>query len=121
MDDRHPGKIVVAGKDVPLQDKQYRLVRLLAQTPGECVPYETIYEELWGASVVEDNQMHFQKRKLIARIRENAPEHDELVKTVTKRGFVLDVEAERVFLHVGRPPKEIEVPKKEKQRELALF
>jgi DNA-binding winged helix-turn-helix (wHTH) protein len=122
VDDRHPGRVVLAGHDVPLQDKQYRLIRLLAQTPGECVPYETIYESLWGASVVEDNQMHFQKRKLIARIRENAPELEDVVKTVPKRGFVLDLEPDRVVLHArstAPPPAQAAVKKKEP--ELALF
>jgi helicase len=100
VDDRRPGRITLAGRDVLLQDKQYQLVRLLARTPGECVPYETIYEELWGTVVVEDNQMHFQKRKLLARVREGAPGHDEIVKTVPKQGFMLDLPPETVRVHL---------------------
>ena len=100
VDDRRPGRIVVAGRDVVLQDKQYQLIRLLSRTPGECVPYETIYQELWGSVVVEDNQMHFQKRKLIARIREGAPGHEEMVKTVAKQGFILDLTVEQVETHL---------------------
>ncbi len=109
VDDRRPGRITLAGREVPLQDKQYQLIRLLAQTPGECVPYETIYTELWGASVVEDNQMHFQKRKLLSRIREAAPGHEEIVKTVPKQGFLLDVSPEKVALKLRAARKEAPV------------
>ncbi len=122
VDDRRPGRIVLGGNEVPLQDKQYKLIRLLAATPGDCVPYETIYEELWGAAVVEDNQMHFQKRRLLARIRENAPGHEDVIKTVPKRGFMLDVPGDRVALH-ARPgaAKEPRQETKKAARELALF
>src|SRR5690606_24347878 len=48
VDDRHPGQIELDGVIVPLQEKQFRLIQLLALTPGECVDYETIYAHLWG-------------------------------------------------------------------------
>ncbi len=96
LDDRRPGRILIAGREVVLQDKQFQLMRLLARTPSECVPYEEIYSELWGAAVVEDNQMHFQKRKLLARIRAAAPEYEEVVKAIPKRGFLLDLPSQVV-------------------------
>lgn len=102
VDDRRPGRIVLGGKDVPLQDKQFQLIRLLAEHAGECVPYDTIYDTLWGSAIVENNQMHFQKRKLLGRIRSVAPEHDAIVKTVPKRGFTLDLAPGEVTLHVVR-------------------
>jgi DNA-binding winged helix-turn-helix (wHTH) protein len=83
------------------------------------VPYETIYEELWGASIVEDNQMHFQKRKLIARIREIAPEHEDLIKTVPKQGFMLDAEPETISVML-RAAKHAAAPAARKP-EPALF
>jgi DNA-binding winged helix-turn-helix (wHTH) protein len=95
-----------------LQDKQFQLLHLLARTPGECVGYEAIYTELWGAAVVEDNQMHFQKRKLLARIREAAPEHEELIKAIPKRGFVLDLPAQavKVIASAARRERVIRIP-----------
>jgi len=115
VDDRRPGRITVAGKEVLLQDKQFQLVRLLAGTPGECVPYETIYTELWGSSVVEDNQMHFQKRKLLARIRAVAPEHEEIVKAIPKRGFMLDLpsDAVQIIVYEAKNAKAVRAPVQE--------
>lgn len=93
VDDRYPNRVLIEGEEARVQEKQYRLIRLLAESPGECVPYDTIYAELWGSAIVENNQMHFQKRKLLERIGAVRPEHKHLVKTVPKRGFMLDVAA----------------------------
>jgi DNA-binding winged helix-turn-helix (wHTH) protein len=98
VDDKHPGAITLEGASVKLQEKQYRLIRTLAARPGECVPYDTIYTAVWGDVVVEPNQMHFQKRKLLDRIARIAPHHDKLITTVPKRGFVLNLEPEAVML-----------------------
>ena len=111
--------MTIAGREVPLQDKQYQLIRLLARTPGECVPYEIIYTELWGACVVEDNQMHFQKRKLLSRIREAAPGHEEIIKTIPKQGFLLDVSPDQVMLQTRTARKEVSIP--QRMEEPALF
>lgn len=96
VDDRRPDRICIDDKPVPLQDKQYRLIRILAMSPGSCVPYETIYRAVWEDVVVEPNQMHFQKRRLLARIVEAAPGRAELIKTIPKRGFLLDLAPEEV-------------------------
>lgn len=91
IDMARPDHIQVKGKRVPLQDKQLRLVHLLAEQTGTCVSYDEIYDALWGATIVEQNQLHFQKRKLKKAISEVAPECGELIKTVPKRGFMLDL------------------------------
>jgi DNA-binding winged helix-turn-helix (wHTH) protein len=98
IDDRHPGQILVEGKPVRVQDKQYRLIRILAEAPGECVPYESIYQAVWGDAIVEPNQMHFQKRRLLDRVKDIVPHRDKLVTTVPKRGFVLDLAPHEVAL-----------------------
>ena len=98
VDDRHPNRVLIEGEETRVQEKQYRLIRLLAQTPGECVPYDTIYEELWGSAIVENNQMHFQKRKLIERIAAVRPDRKGLIKTVPKRGFMLDAACGEVVI-----------------------
>jgi DNA-binding winged helix-turn-helix (wHTH) protein len=90
VDDRRPNEIVLDGYTIPLQAKQYQLIRLLAATPGDCVAYETIYDELWGEAIVEQNQIHYQKRTLLQRVREYCPEWEErLIETRNKCGFVL--------------------------------
>ena len=99
VDDRHPGQIELDGVVVPLQDKQYRLMQLLAATPGECVDYERIYEHLWGDAIVENNQIHFQRRRLVERIKAMVPARENVVRTVPKRGFVLDLHPGEVAMH----------------------
>jgi len=96
VDDRQPDRIEIDGKTITLQDKQYCLIRLLAATPGQCVPYDTIYDTLWGDTVVENNQMHYQKQNLLKRIRAAVPDRAGMVRTVPKRGFVLELSEDEV-------------------------
>jgi len=96
VDDRRPNEIHLEGQSIRLQDKQYRLVRVLAGAPGECVPYDTIYTAVWGDSIVEPNQMHFQKRRLLAAVTAHLPHHAQLITTVPKRGFVLNLEPDQI-------------------------
>lgn len=98
VDERQPGVLYLEGQPVALQDKQFRLIQVLAESPGECVPYERIYEAVWGNSVVENNQMHFQKRKLMERIERVNGRYREMVRTVPKRGFVLNLAPDQVVL-----------------------
>ncbi len=98
VDDRHPGQIILEDKTIQLQNKQYTLVRLLAACPGECVGYEEIYRAIWGEAIVEQNQMHFQKRMLLAAIKDAVAEPVDLVKTIPKRGFMLNLRPEQVML-----------------------
>jgi DNA-binding winged helix-turn-helix (wHTH) protein len=97
VDDRRPNEVHLDGRAIPLQAKQYQLIRLLAATPGDCVPYETIYTELWGDTIVEQNQIHYQKRTLLQRVRDFCPEwEDRLIETRNKCGFVLALEPDSV-------------------------
>ncbi|MDX9971968.1 MAG: winged helix-turn-helix domain-containing protein, partial [FCB group bacterium] len=75
------------------------LLRALAEAPGECVPYETLYKAVWGDTVVENNQMHFQKAQLLRRIASILPDRTELVRTVTKQGFRLELRGDEVTLN----------------------
>lgn len=100
IDDRRAGGIELDGKRVELQEKQYRLIRVLAEHAGECVPYDTIYHALWGPEiVVEDGQIHFQKRMLLNRIRAVLPGRTTLIKTVPKRGYMLQLDPGEVRIH----------------------
>ena len=98
VDDRRPGGITVRGVSIALQDKQYRLIRALALRPGECIPYAEVYRQVWGEIVVEDNQMHYQKRMLTRRLTGADPALAELIGTVPKHGFILNLTPEQVRL-----------------------
>lgn len=102
IDDSHPGEITLENVRVPLQDKQYRLIRALATHPGACVPYETIYTAVWGNVIVEPNQMHFQKRKLLAAIAAAGLDRPDLIRTIPKNGFLLDLSPENVLIQRAR-------------------
>lgn len=105
VDDRRPNEISVFGSGVMLQSKQYQLIRLLAASPGECVPYDTIYDALWGDAVVEQNQIHYQKRTLLQRIREACPGRERgLIETRSKCGYVLKLPVEAVLLAAREVP-----------------
>lgn len=97
IDDRRPGEILLDGAAIRLQEKQYRLVCLLAATPGACIAYDAIYRALWGDTIVEPNQMHFQKRRLLAAIAAQNPRRGGLITTVPKRGFTLNLDPQQVL------------------------
>lgn len=101
VDDDQPGQVLLDGRPVRLQDKQFRMLRVLAEHPGACVPYDTIYDAVWGEIIVEPNQMHFQKRNLVKRILEVDPGHAELIGTTPKRGFRLNLAPEQVLVKAG--------------------
>lgn len=96
IDETRPGEFRLNGKRITLQDKQYRLISLLAENAGRCVGYEQIYAALWQDTIVEQNQIHFQKRKLKKAINLTVPDYGDLIKTVPKRGFVLQLEPSEV-------------------------
>jgi len=97
IDDRRPGVIGIGDTQIRLPERPYRLIRLLAARPQECVTYDEIYDALWGEDVfVENNQMHQHKSEILRRTRDAVPEEFELIRTVPKRGFVLTVPHEMV-------------------------
>ena len=87
VDERHPA--VCRRTVIRLQDKQCRSPRA-GGNPGECAP--TILQGGLGDAVVEPNQMHFQKRKILDRVRTCFRTHRS-DRTIPKRGFVLELGA----------------------------
>ena len=91
FNDETPSRIHVRGLEVQLQEKQYILIRLLAESPGKCIRYETIYEALWGDVIVENNQMHYQKRKLLDALCEVSSDCEKWIQTIPKQGYLLNL------------------------------
>jgi len=91
VDDLRPQQITLEGQVIPLQEKQYRLVRLLAAHAGQCVPYTAVYKALWPNMAVEDQPLHLHKNRLLTAITRVCPQHAKLITTVPKRGFVLNL------------------------------
>ena len=61
VDDRLPGEILIEGKTVRLQEKQYWPVRTLAECPGECIGYERVYAAIGATPWSEPDAL--QKRR----------------------------------------------------------
>ena len=98
IDESRPGEIRMDDHVVALQPKQFELICLLAQTPGKCVGYETIYNVLWGDACVEQSQMHYQKRTLLQRIQEICPGREKgLIKTRSRFGYALELSTDAVL------------------------
>lgn len=102
VDDLRPQQITLEGQVIALQEKQYRLIRLLAANPGQCVPYNAVYKAIWPNVTVEDQQLHLQKNKLLSAIARLCPQHAKLVTTIPKRGFVLNLALADVLLVEAR-------------------
>lgn len=99
LDMNRPGEVWLEGKKIQLPEKQYRLLCLLAQNAGRCVPYEEVYKELWNDIIVEDAQMAFQKCMLLRKLCEISPQWKERLRTIPKRGFILDLPQNQITLN----------------------
>jgi hypothetical protein len=102
IDETRPGEVLLDGEPVPLQEKQYQLLRVLARQPGECVPYEEVYDALWGDAVVEQGQMYSQKRNLVKRLAAARPDCATLIATRAKHGFALQLAPGQVLIKQRR-------------------
>ncbi len=122
IDMNWPDKVRVYGIPVKLQPKQWDLLVLLASRPGRFCRYELIYKTLWPDSIVENNQMHFQKSRLKAKLEAAlrgrarllssrtrpdgstgvSPSPVEWIITLPRRGFVLNLKASQILIRPYR-------------------
>ncbi len=93
MEERnHPGTVEYRRKIVRLTSKQFWLLVVLAKSPGKCVPYDVIYEKLWGGEVsVEMQQISYHKAQLLRRFSKVAPKAEVkgLIGAVSGEGLIL--------------------------------
>jgi len=99
VDRKHPGTVEYRGKSVKLTSKQFWLLSALAESPGKCVPYNTIYEKVWGSDVlVEMQQISYHKAQLLKKIQKTAPKSEvkSLITPVSGEGMVLNLRPEEI-------------------------
>lgn len=99
VDQKHPGTVEYRGKSVKLTSKQFWLLFALAESPGKCVPYNTIYEKVWGSDVlVEMQQISYHKAQLLKKIQKTAPKSEVklLITPVSGEGMVLNLRPEEI-------------------------
>lgn len=101
LDYREPGHALVDLKPATLQPLAWKLLMCLAEVPGSVVPYAELYEVLWGETVVETNQLSFQKNAILSAITAASPSRREIIQTFPKLGFMLDLSPREVLIVPG--------------------
>ncbi len=99
VDRKHPGTVEYRGKNVKLTSKQFWLLAALAESPGKCVSYDSIYDKLWGNEVaVEMQQISYHKTQLLKKISRVAPKSNmkTLITPVSGEGMVLNLRPEEI-------------------------
>jgi len=97
VDRKHPGTIEYRGKTAKLTSKQFWLLAALAETPGRCIPYDTIYKKVWGDDVVvEMQQISYHKTQLLKKLRKVAPKAEVagLITPISGEGLILNLRTE---------------------------
>jgi DNA-binding winged helix-turn-helix (wHTH) protein len=98
MDYREPCNVLIDLQPTTLKPMAWKMLMKLAEMPGCVVKYDELYEALWGETVVENNQLSYQKNDLLKGIVAVAPQRSDLVKTIPKMGFMLDLSPREVLI-----------------------
>lgn len=80
------------GNQVMLSKNEYRLIKKLMEKPGNVVPREELFEELWDdATFVEENTLSVNMTRVKARLQELG--FSNAIKVKRGAGYFLDVAA----------------------------
>lgn len=88
------------GREVPLRPKGWEVLRLLLDRAGRVVTREEILDAVWPGVFVTDDSV----TQCVAEVRRALGERAGLLRTVPRRGYVLDAEVTREATEVGRMP-----------------
>jgi hypothetical protein len=92
-----PDRVLLDGEPIALRPAEFRLLRVLAEAPRACVAYEAIYQGIWGdESFVEPAQIYSHRSRLGSKFADAAPDGADILRTIPKRGIMLDLPPERV-------------------------
>jgi DNA-binding response OmpR family regulator len=97
IDADRPDRVMLDGKPVELRPAEFRLLKVLAETPQACVEYDVIYRGMWGdETFVEPAQIYSHRSRLASKLDDAVPGADDLLRTIPKRGIMLDLPADLV-------------------------
>jgi helicase len=98
LDAGRPDLAMVNGVEVALRPMEFQLLSLLTRSPQRCVSFDALYDELWGSrEAVEPQQIYWHRHNLSKKLMGALPEGSpELVRTIPRRGLMLDIPAEQV-------------------------
>ena len=87
-------EVRLRGEVVPLTAKEFEILSLLAESPGEVFTRRRIYEHLWGETAeVDENSITVFMRKIREKIEDN-PSEPRYLLTVWRVGYKLAAEEE---------------------------
>ncbi|MCK4323178.1 MAG: DEAD/DEAH box helicase [Armatimonadetes bacterium] len=100
ISEARPDRVIFRGQEVALRPAEYKLLRALARRPQQCVRYQEIYDQIWGPDeIVEPGQVYWHRSQLVKKLRYIGGEQGDKavpIRTLPRRGYMLDVEPERV-------------------------
>lgn len=97
IDSRRPDRVLLDGTPIELRPAEFRLLQALATRPQCCVEYEAIYQQMWGdETFVEPAQIYSHRSRLAKKLARAAEGGRELLRTIPKRGLMLDLPPELV-------------------------
>src|SRR5215207_1183989 len=86
------GCLRIGEEDIDLPPKPFEVLRYLAENAGRLVPKQELFEAVWSNVVVTDDSLV----QCIRELREKLGDVDHrLVKTVPRRGYLLDAPVTR--------------------------
>jgi hypothetical protein len=99
IDAERPDRILLDAEPVELRPAEFRLLSVLAESPRRCVGYEAIYEGMWsGEAFVEPAQIYSHRSRLAKKLDDAVPGGGDLLRTIPRRGLMLDLPPEGVTL-----------------------
>jgi len=100
ISEARPDRVIFRGHEVTLRPAEYKLLYALARRPQECVSYEELYNQIWGpGEVVEPAQVYWHRSQLVKKLRRVSNEQGEEtvpIRTLPRRGYMLDIEPGRI-------------------------
>lgn len=88
-------QVWVGGKEVDLTDIEYRILRLLMETPQKVFSIQNIYESIWNEPYyyISNGTVMVHIRKLRVKIEED-PQNPRRVRTVWGKGYRFEVNSD---------------------------
>ncbi len=100
IDQTRPDRVIFRCQEVYLRPAEHKLLVALANRPQECVPYNAIYNHIWGPDeIVEPAQIHWHRSQLVKKLRAVAGEAGDdavPIRTLPRRGYMLDIDPQQV-------------------------
>jgi TolB-like protein/DNA-binding winged helix-turn-helix (wHTH) protein/Tfp pilus assembly protein PilF len=86
-------RLVRGGREIKLRPKSFQVMRYLVEHHGRLVTREELMKAVWGGVAVTDDSI----TKCVVDIRKAlADDSQEVVRTVTRRGFIFEAEVRMV-------------------------